>query len=200
MLKLSDRGTVPPGGFKYLNRETQTWVTAASFHELVSAVTRHRTANGLPISSEMDSIVEDQLCTGLPPGTCNHQTEPAFTYKQLNLTDVLAATAMLGKFLIGGRQKVSREEANRRANICASCPANQPTSSCTTCSMNTIRQAVNAVVGGEEVNADSMLGVCAACGCSLKAKVWIPLDLLQQHMTPETLAGLPQWCWCRKAE
>ena len=42
---------------------------------------------------------------------------------------------------------------------------------------------------------DDYLGICEACLCPLKAKVWCPLDIIQAHATPEGLARLDKSCW-----
>lgn len=198
MLYLLDRTTVPPGGFKYLCTETGTWITAASHHELIGSVRRHLSANVLPISATLEQDVEHSLCATLPPGICMHK-DPQIQLQEtrvrkLSIAEVVSATLSIGEFLLRGRERVSPEEANRRAKICTTCPFNQPAGDCTTCSHTSIREVVEKVVGGAQTDSDAALHSCYVCGCTLKAAVWMPLDILQRH-AGENLKTLPEWCW-----
>jgi hypothetical protein len=197
MLHLVDRGMVPPGGFKFLVSETATTITAASFLELVHAVKRHRSANGLHVTATIESEVEHGLCETLPTGSCMH-ADTMGSYESrvrtLSLAEVVSATLSIGEFLLRGREKVSQEEADRRAKICSTCPFNLPAGACTTCSHNTLREAVVKIVGAAQTTSDSVLHTCYSCGCTLKAAVWMPLDILQRH-AGENLKTLPAWCW-----
>jgi hypothetical protein len=42
---------------------------------------------------------------------------------------------------------------------------------------------------------DSKLGVCAACDCPMRLKVWTPLKLILEHLLPEAKAALDPKCW-----
>ena len=47
---------------------------------------------------------------------------------------------------------------------------------------------------------DSKLGVCAACDCPMRLKVWTPLKLILEHMLPEAKAALDSKCWITAEE
>ena len=42
---------------------------------------------------------------------------------------------------------------------------------------------------------DSKLGVCKACDCPMRLKVFVPLDKIVGHMLPEAKAALDPTCW-----
>ncbi len=196
MLKLLDVGTVPPGGFKYLCPETQTWIRAASFGELVAASERHRASNKLGISENFKDEVESQLCSTMPPGTCKHEAGVAMSGpRRLTFQDVVSATKALGTWFLKGTPKVAQEEADRRAKICLSCPMNQNFDGCTTCAEKDLREAIASFMGTSKTPFDANLHTCYGCGCTLKAAVWFPLAILQSNTPADVRATLPDHCW-----
>lgn len=196
MLKLLDPSTVPPGGFRYLCPETQTWIQAASFAELVWASEKHRAANKLGIPDVFKEQVEAQLCSHMPPGTCRHEAGVATSgTRRLTFQEVVSASLMLGSWFLKGTPKVAQDEAERRAQICLSCPMNQNFDGCSTCAERDLREAIVGFMGDSKTPYDSALHSCFACGCTLKAAIWFPIEILQKQMTEEVKTLLPAHCW-----
>lgn len=199
MLRLIDPGTVPPGGFRYLCPETQTWVNAASLGELVHAATRHRTANKLGTPENFAEHIEAQMCSHMPPGTCKHEAGVVMSgSRRLTFHEVVAATKTLGAWFLKGTPKVAQAEADKRAAICLSCPMNQNFDGCTTCAEKDLREAIVGFMGESKTAVDAALHTCGVCGCTLKAAIWMPLDLLVKHADKQALANAPAWCWKTK--
>jgi hypothetical protein len=46
--------------------------------------------------------------------------------------------------------------------------------------------------------ADGFGRMCAVCGCCVSLKVWVPIDHVKAHTTPEMMAEYPTYCWQRK--
>lgn len=196
MLKLLDPTTAPPGGFRYLCPETKTWISAASFGELISASERHRKSNGLPVSQDFKAELEDQLCSTMPPGTCRHEIGVVTSGpRRLTFADVVSATKTLGEWFLKGLKKVGQAEAERRASICLACPMNQNFDGCTTCAEKDLREAMVGFMGDSKTPMDANLHTCFSCGCTLKAAIWFPLEILKHNMTDEVKALLPKHCW-----
>lgn len=196
MLKLNDPGTAPPGGYRYFCTETQTWIRAASFPELIAASKSHRAANQLGIPETFKDDVEAQLCSFMPPGTCRHEAGIAVSGpRRLTFQDVVSATKTLGEWLIKGASKVEQPEAERRAIICLACPMNQNFDGCTTCAEKDLREAISGFMGASRTEYDARLHTCFACGCTLKAAIWLPLEILQKHMPENVKPLLPEYCW-----
>jgi hypothetical protein len=63
--------------------------------------------------------------------------------------------------------------------------------------MSALKEAVNVVVGGAATAYDSQLQSCKVCGCSLKAKIHLPLDILRDNLTDAQMNALPQACWLK---
>lgn len=56
-----------------------------------------------------------------------------------------------------------------------------------------IKSHMNLRVAQEE-----RLNMCAACGCCLPLKVWVPRDYIRKHTSAEVLAKTTSYCWLRK--
>lgn len=48
------------------------------------------------------------------------------------------------------------------------------------------------------VSHEDGLNMCAACGCCLKLKVWVPRHHVRAHTKPEHLEKMPSYCWIKK--
>ena len=91
---------------------------------------------------------------------------------------------------------VTQEKADKRAEICASCPHNNvPLGACRSCSGNAaaIMTKVFQFVGQRRTAKDDLLETCSLCSCSLKVMCWTPHDALMAHQ--EGVPEAPPWCW-----
>jgi hypothetical protein len=68
---LNNRGEVVPGGFRFLQPETNFLVTAPSWKDLLAAVQKHRMANNIPIGSNFEGEIEDAVCAQAPESWCS---------------------------------------------------------------------------------------------------------------------------------
>lgn len=201
MLSLLDRQTTPPGGFRWFQKETQAWINSNTMLDLARDVIRHRHANGIQTSGDEEEVqreLEDQLCRTLPPGVCRDVDGQRIVSAQVMSFDAIKqGTATLLAFIAGGQVRVDRPVANVRAKTCAGCFANRdPSGECTTCTKAAFA-AATAIVGAEPTDYDGYLKACAYCACGLKAKVWVPIEILRGHTPHEQYAQLPPHCWVR---
>jgi hypothetical protein len=202
MLSLIDPTTVPPGGFRYHQKETATNLQAPSMMELLMKVKEHRLANNLPIPLEWKQEVEHALCELMPVGLCRHLAGSRDiplgpVHRPLSIVEAISGAKVLGAWLFRGFQKIPQAEADARSRICASCPFNQPGEGCTTCASNAMREAVESVLGSSKTIAHDSLHVCNVCGCSLKVAVWCPSDLIQKHKPADQKEAAPSFCWAK---
>jgi hypothetical protein len=200
-LRLKSYFSGVPGGFKYFQKETNHTVEATTWNDLLLAVKKHRQSNGLAIGLLFEQEIEEQLCARMPPEICRHRD-----YKKvdgvlpLSWKQVLNGTLTISHWLVTGRELVEQTEANARARICGDCYFNRQTSGCAGCSSGKLRGAVEALVGKRKTNYDQYLRACGICGCSLKAKVWFPLDILHAHLSTEQNEQFPDFCWVKKKD
>ena len=193
---------MPPGGWTYKVKETDTVIDGQNLRELTHRVIDHLLSNGLEISPIQDQIIEDEICQRLPPGRCRippteqEKMNPERT--TLTFSQAMAGTKTIARWLMRGAKKVGQEEADARAKICSSCSLNKPVTGCASCAMNKIRQLAGEVIGSRKTASDNLLNVCISCGCMLKASVWLPLDIQQRHIPPELNDSLPDHCWKKR--
>ncbi len=196
-LKLQITGTGPPGGWYYKDPETGREFRPVAWNDMLPEIQAHRRANNLPISTALREQVEEQVCKHVPPEWCGN-AQVQGRVEPLTFQQVLSGTAVLIDWMKSGANIVSQNEADERSRTCAHCHYNSGISGCSNCSMGKVRELVGRIVGPRTTQGDSMIQACKICGCSLKAKVWIPLDILQRHMTAEQNSAFPEWCWCKK--
>lgn len=112
------------------------------------------------------------------------------------------------EFLGPEQEPVALEIATRRAAICLGseerkpCPLNLPAKGWkktisklalkATRAYFHIKDALELRVEGEE-----KLGICDACWCPLKLKIWMPIKHIIDHTPEEVLADLHKDCWIR---
>ena len=191
--KLRRLDYLPPGGaWFYVVPETGvSFEDRMSFNQLVAKVQAHYALNKLAVPENLVDLIHDFICSRMPPDTCDG---PPPTDPPLTFFGVLGATELLFKRLLkGDKIYVTAEEANRRAIICSTCPNNR-LHMCTTC--NGLRDKFKAMVANRTTPYDKGLGVCAACGCGLSAKIHIDKKVLPP-MPAEAIATLPTNCWAR---
>ena len=64
-LRFPEKNMVPPGGWKYLQRETNALIGGGHWGELLSNIVAHRQANNLPIGAAFEDAVEFDICESL---------------------------------------------------------------------------------------------------------------------------------------
>jgi hypothetical protein len=201
-LSLLDRHTTPHGGFTFRETRTRTTLTAPTLWYCAEAVIKHRKSNNLPFTDMETTMkeIEEQLCAQAPPNTCRDaegqvkMTGSALTFD----TITRGAATLLDFFVKNGRKKVSMEQATERARVCGNCFANKKPEGCTSCASGWLRELANQITGGEDTPHDAVLHSCSYCGCLLRSKIWMPLDVLQAHTPAEEFAALPEFCWQKK--
>jgi len=62
MLRFPDKATVPPQGWRYLQRETGTTICGGDWGNLLQNIIAHRQANNIPIGAAFEDAVEFDIC------------------------------------------------------------------------------------------------------------------------------------------
>lgn len=203
LLKFRQRNLVPPGHkYSYIDPDTKLLIEAPSWPTLVVEVEKHRTANGLPITADMEELIEDNACRRLVErGFLNqcvnreHEWIPYVPKLKLRVRDVIRGTLTIGNFILKGRPLVSQDEAESRAAVCADCSFNVPHDDCQPCDSAKVEEAMKRLIKNKKTASDSRLRACYWCGCFNKAQVWFPLDVIEPFLSDGTRAQLPDHCW-----
>src|SRR6266487_1841850 len=97
---------------------------------------------------------------------------------------------------------VAPELAEKRGAVCVACPLNQK-GGLKNYFIESVASGIQALYGiFRDLNLstvhDSELGVCRACSCPNRAKIWTPIQYIEAHMEKETWQNLDQSCWMLK--
>jgi len=185
-----DLVTVPHGGFWEVRiPKTGHLIKEVHINNFIGSAVRHVES----MEIDLDGMtVRDWIlalwCQQHPDSPCQDTEKPdrAFTVE-----DLKRFASSMGKWVqkvAGGESAwVSQEEAERRAEICSTCIKNQYVA-CGWCG-GPVATAVN-LLGGRRTSRDDKLQSCEICLCTLRAKVHMPLDAVDNE-------GLewPSWCW-----
>jgi hypothetical protein len=197
MLAFENIHTAPPGGYKGWVEQTGQNFHGWTFAELKRKVTEHLRANSLPIPTDLDSVLEDQACQGMPSGVCR-EMDPAKAFlanMKLSWAILKEGTKSIGSWALSGFDKVSVDQAEFRAATCVSCPHNRFPDGCSPCQSDSLHKLVFSLVGAAKTTRHNQLHACDRCGCGLRVKVWAPLN----HILKSTpMLPYPAHCWIVK--
>lgn len=202
MQRVIERNTVPPGGWRYLQAETRTWILAPDYDELFSRVKLHREANNVPLDQFWREKVEDQICQIMPPGTCKKEPgsqlgEVRNIIGRVTWDQVYNGTTTFVSWALKKFALVDQALANERGNVCSRCYFNVGVSgTCGSC--GALQNLAGAFTRGRVTANDHWLKACAVCACSLRVKVWAPIESIAAGTPNTDLPRYPDFCWIRK--
>lgn len=185
-------------GWFYPVHDTKTVVVSVGWNTLVKAVRKHMEANAVVVPSDLASYMGKWWCREVSSEWCieeDPQKRSAFSLARHAERFFTSAK----KFIEDGQQRVSQEEAERRAAICASCPLmKDDTPFCASCFAAGIVAwiADHTVALDWKTSQDDKLKSCGVCNCRLKLKVHLP----KEHMHDPALTDYwPQEhaCWMK---
>ncbi len=199
----------------------------ASFDTIVSEVIAHRQGNphlmsklGKPtdrvsVENEVDNfianvcsqmgwsqfIVSDQGAPPIPKYSPTQNDLSQLSAVAAKAKNIWAGLRTVGEWLDANGPTVDQALADTRAAICVACPLNgsgdfgkffvAPAAAA-------IKRQVEKLNGrGLKTASDDKLGVCEACTCAMKVKVWVPIEYIKSHMTDATMDALRKGnnCW-----
>jgi hypothetical protein len=194
MMVVAQENHVPPGG-NFVARCDHCGATFKKHYVdgVVDQFNEHLRANGLAEQTR-EQIVQ-LICRDTPANICQGAGYQ-FKERHLGWQDVVNGTSVLLAFKLAGSPLVSQQQANERAAICANCQENVPyAQNCSTCKH--VEEAVRAVIGEATTPMDGRLQACFICGCSNKAQVWLPAEILAKGVNAEMMERFKtvKECW-----
>lgn len=182
--------------YRFTIPHTGVTMSDSSMLGLYSKIRMHLDANGFDGAViTLDEIHEYNAkeFAKVDPDCC-FETNPEPRHHTLD--DVWRFTKTIFSNISSGSDRVDQDEANRRAAICAACPANVTPGNCLSCANSGKAAAIVGVfVGERKTPYDATLQACQFCGCFNKVQVWFPLTDLQYGMSQEIRDQLPSGCW-----
>ncbi len=204
MRSLNNTGITVPGGFRWFCEDTKKFVPAIGsmpcYTDFIHACKQHCLANRVPIGSQFEQQIQDQLCRGLDGAWCleNGFPVPHSGGWSFDVHAVTQGTRMLAQKMIAAKaRRISSGEACQRAEICIGCAMNQSPVGCTSCNSAALDSAANSLVDPAAKVHDTRLRSCKVSGFSLKAKINVPLDILLENLTESQKNALPDKCWLK---
>ena len=196
-MRIIDTSVVPPGGWRYTQPETGFAFSSSTLRVLVSKVREHRAANNLP-PGDPQADIEAFVCAQLPVGAESCQAEIEGDYSNIALKtkftmDDVKRFIQAAVAALGDRGLTDEKTADSRAHICAACPLNMPVKGCWRCAG--LADWMFRLIGSRRTAHGSRLQQCGVCGCSIKAKIWLPQDVAQKVSEGYKF---PTWCWLNK--
>jgi len=99
---------------------------------------------------------------------------------------------------------VAKEEAERRGSVCVACPKNDTAGGLKKYFVKEAARELMLVAGmlkdmDVTTSLDDKLGVCQACECPLRAKIFIRNDVLKKNTKADQIAKLDPNCWIPEA-
>lgn len=187
----------PPGGWRYTVPETGITITAQFYATLRPRVIAHLKANHITVDDERLLLLEDGACRETrPPGSwCAKRPAKPVEGKLPNLT-----LGHIDRFLksiwaaLVSRDFVSREEAERRAAICAACPLiTGGIGGCSGC--YTMLKKAQGVLQKNPVQMEEGKDVCGACGCYAPILIWLKNATLNRAAGEKMPRYQEGHCW-----
>lgn len=187
-----------PTGFVVVADERDLWLRKIKQHYL---------DNNLPLEPGWEARAEDELCRVLPAGMCRYDDgslpgvtiDVRFTQDDwINGMKVLTGVStqhMASLLGFSDGPLVQAEEAERRARICAACPANVAVHGCGACVG--LADSIVKIRGEASTSSDGSLRQCAVCRCANRAQVWVKTEILARGVTDaqrQQFDMLP-FCW-----
>ncbi len=112
----------------------------------------------------------------------------------------VSGLAVYRELFQGKSVPVERDEAERRAAICAVCPVNNTNLTFKQRFVAHVAQGLTELLGimhdlDLKTSRDKELGTCDACDCPMFAKVHVAMPTILAHMKPAQHADLHSSCW-----
>lgn len=200
-LRIINQNSAPQGYWDYHHPVSDIHFNRQSLKWLVKDVRIHREAMIATGSTDpafdlrpgwQDRLFHDmceQAGGKLPCEEVDENGKPL--RKWLGVTDVRRWWNTVKEWRSQGKPLVSQQEAEERASVCRGCRHNVDVAGCEGCSG--LLGEVGAFLSGMKTLKDDDLKVCDLCHCYLKAKVWLPMDCVDNEGVDFTLA--PSNCW-----
>lgn len=200
----------PPGGWNYTDPETGARFHQLSYRELIRQVSAYMEANSIPKVDGWRLMLDDEICrqNEIEDTHCGQPEKPRPIAKDRKLgpADLLGFLKTVRQWSSKGFSFVDREEAERRAAICATCPHNIEVPGCSGCLgiLSYVRETLHRRANHRGLEAkitelDDQLKNCEVCGCVLEVKVHLPMEVAT-YVKPPGGRIYPSHCWMQSAE
>lgn len=213
MSELSE-SRIPPGGWSFYQPQSQWTVpnpVSVTLGQATDLLVAHRRANPqfeLPIGFyevKQEIIAYTRARLNIPESPPLPEFRPQHPASAAGVAERAGKTAagvrLVVDWLGTGLQPVTKELAEKRAAICATCPKNQTGDlwqRLEAVAAENLRRLIS-IKGDMELatSQDAALKTCVACDCWTPLKVWVPLPHILKNTKESVKEQLDQRCWIR---
>jgi hypothetical protein len=188
---------VPPGGFHYIEKHDgiEVKIESSSTDAVIEALLRYRVNNNIPPGNPQADVY-NFICGQWPHFCSNNNPYNKTVGRTPSPDEPLSRRAVVWitrLWNMGAGNQVTKEEAERRAKVCESCPNNSDyrAGGCGSCIEGIDRLAFN-WLRQRSTPQDKQLNACKATGAILRCAVQAGQ---QPDLTEEEKAKLTPQCW-----
>lgn len=172
-------------------------IAAFSPSALLREINRYRRRHGGDLREGWEMRVAQRLCSveeyadyceGFDPLPTKKEKKAQQQVKHVGRQEIARFLQTVQKFISNGGKLVDQSLADKRAQICTTCPENIPIVGCMGCS-GLVPKLLKATKGAS-TEYDNKLRGCGVCGCQLKAKVHLP-----DEVVGDDDLEFPEHCW-----
>lgn len=114
---------------------------------------------------------------------------------------ILKFQELMSSWIGDGLRPVHREDAQKRANVCLSCPHNK--GDWTEIFKNKVALTIRRQIElknkmNMRVDGEKSLHLCGVCHCVLRLKVHVPIEFINETTDDKTMKEFPSHCWVVK--
>jgi len=223
MPRLVSRQKFLPGGWKYYQPEIKFEARQhMSFQGLVQALIYARAANPHLVqkhgwSLDYDTVANEvdawnakvaaefgwtEYYTDGEPTGGNRQPFHQPPQNRPGPLQVAAGAKPVVEWLMSGAEAVPMEQANKRAEICVTCPLNEKGDWKRWFTVPVAEAIMTALHSRKSMKLatafDESIFLCGACACPLKLMVHFPIERKMKALKRDTFDQMPDFCWVRK--
>jgi len=191
-MKVTNKRIGTPNQWRYVQPESGAVFHGLSYWGIVDQVQQHRRAMQYDLAEGWEERFQDDLCRQNSEVPCSDRPVD-LTQRRLTVADLRRFMGTLANFK---GKFVPKAEAERRAAVCSTCPMNREVVGCWGC--GGILATVTKFLAGRSTSRDASLDSCSVCGCVLRAKIHLPMEVIKSAEIRSKLE-YPEWCWQRQA-
>jgi len=170
-------------------------VSAGNILILLRWIEGLRTRKGGDLSPGWEDVVSNKICEApVMSSCCGPAVSAERDVRRIGVSDVFRFLNIMKAWVQAGGVLAPSELSARRSVICASCPHNVSIKGCAGCAA--ILPKLISLLKGASTPHDEQLEGCGVCGCSLKAKVHLPIEVMVEG-DGSIEERFPEWCWMR---
>ncbi len=191
MNRLKSKLIRPPGGWRYVDPDTNFAFDSKDYDSLSSLLTHisaYRVENKLEVPKDLRFQVENWLCGQPDMKRYCFDVPPLKRTASQYIRGAKAAAKMLSR---GKAALVEQDVAEKRAKTCLNCPYNKLSEDDSKARLYTDKMVHRLIGSPRKTPSDDKLFSCEICSCNLRAKVHISQKIVEDSLSDEEVARLP---------